>query len=63
MTKLNNRTTFELGEYVVPKACDVCGENRYRGNHRRCSRIRQQRHADRLRDDEHDRSLMDDGKK
>jgi len=42
--------------------CDVCNKNRSQGNHQRCSKIRQQRHADMVRNEELDRLLMFDKK-
>lgn len=47
----------------LPFSCDVCGYPRGGGKkHKRCSIIRQQRHADLVRDDEADRALMFDKK-
>lgn len=43
--------------------CDVCHKNRSRGSHDKCSKIRQQRHAQILLNEEFDRLLMFDKKK
>lgn len=45
-----------------PSKCDICKRQRSQGNHKRCSKIRQQRHADMVRDEEADRALMFDKK-
>lgn len=53
---------LQAGAPELHYQCDVCKNPRSHGNHRRCSRIRQRQHADRLRDDEYDKSLMFDKK-
>lgn len=45
-----------------PSKCDICDRQRSQGNHKRCSKIRQQLHADMVRDEEADRELMFDKK-
>lgn len=44
----------------MPIICDICKRSRAHGNHQKCSKIRQQRHAKVLLDDEFDRMLMFD---
>lgn len=53
---------LQAGAPELHYQCDVCKNPRSHGNHRRCSRIRQRQHADRVRDDEYDKSLMFDKK-
>lgn len=43
-----------------PSRCDVCHKQRSQGKHYKCSRIRQERHAQILRNEEFDRLLMFD---
>jgi hypothetical protein len=44
-----------------PSKCDICGKPRNnRGGHIRCSKVRQERHAQMLRNEEFDNLLMDD---
>lgn len=45
-----------------PYHCDICDWPRGSGDHKRCSKIRQQRHADMVRNEELDRLLMFDKK-
>jgi hypothetical protein len=45
-----------------PSRCDICNRQRSQGNHKRCSKIRQQRHEQVLRNEEFDRLLMFDKK-
>jgi len=45
-----------------PSRCDVCNKQRSQGKHYKCSRIRQERHAQALRNEEFDRLLMFDKK-
>ena len=46
----------------LPSNCDICGKKRSAANHSRCSRIRQERHAQVLRNEEFDKLLMSDKK-
>lgn len=45
-----------------PYKCEVCKGHRGHGDHSKCSRIRQDRHAQVLRDEAFDNLLMDDKK-
>lgn len=42
--------------------CDICGKNRNQKVHAKCSKIRQERHAQQLLDEAFDNLLMDDKK-
>lgn len=53
---------LNAGYLELPSKCDVCGNARGTNKHKRCSKIRQQRHADMVRDEEADRALMFDKK-
>lgn len=46
----------------LPYTCDVCHRPRSLKVHTRCSKIRQERHAQQLRDEAFDNLLMDDKK-
>ncbi|EOG9964713.1 TPA: hypothetical protein P6M69_000574 [Pseudomonas aeruginosa] len=43
MTKPNEGKIATVG-LELDSACDVCGKNRAHGNHKRCSKVRQQRY-------------------
>lgn len=45
-----------------PSKCDICGKPRNQMVHKKCSKIRQERHAQILRNEEFDNLLMDDKK-
>lgn len=44
----------------LPYRCDICDRPRSKGVHTRCSNVRQERHAQILRNEEFDRLLMFD---
>lgn len=44
-----------------PSKCDICGLQRSRKVHAKCSKIRQERHAQMLRNEEFDTLLMRGG--
>lgn len=46
----------------LPSRCDVCNKPRNLKVHARCSKIRQDRHAQQLRDEAFDNALMFDKK-
>lgn len=47
----------------LPARCDICNRPRNQKVHGRCSRIRQERHAQQLRDEAFDNLLMNDKKR
>ncbi len=50
------------GHAETPSRCDICGHARNKKVHMRCSRIRQERHQQMLRNEAFDNALMFDKK-
>lgn len=57
-----NHGKLNSGCLELPTVCDVCGNARGTNKHKRCSKIRQARHAQAILNDEFDRMLMFDKK-
>ena len=47
-TSIGTRRIHDKG-VDCPKTCDVCGKYRNNGNHAKCAKVRQQRHASAVR--------------
>lgn len=42
---MTQRTPKLIPELFIESRCEICGKYRAKGNHQRCSKLRQQRYA------------------